>query len=62
MPIADAAGYFDAATPGYLVEIKRLIAIESTQMHRIFARGGQRFEIALDSRNGRVSDVRRIRR
>jgi hypothetical protein len=25
-------------------------------------RGSQRFEIALDSRNGRVSDVRRIRR
>ena len=45
MTIADAAGYFDAATPGYLVEIKRLIAVEPTQMHRIFAGGCQGFEM-----------------
>ena len=45
LAIADAAGDFDAAAAGYLVEIQRLVAVEPAQMHHILAGGGQRLQM-----------------
>lgn len=42
-------------------DVRRIDCRGRTFVYRAW-RGSQRFEIALDSRNGRVSDVRRIRR
>jgi hypothetical protein len=42
-------------------DVRRIDCRGRTFVYRAW-RGSQRFEISLDSRNGRVSDVRRIRR